>query len=462
MSENAKPAEESMTVSEATKPQKVSQRPLIFQCPHPECDKAFDRLYKLKSHYAVHESKQYPCPYCLLPFARRHDLYRHARSIHSLDRPFHCRQCFSGFSKQDQYMRHIAITKHDPSPLTEQDRQRFQIENEKLEMMKRTKLEDEDAPLHLAIVAAAKAANSAKTLDHPATSASNHTTHPPSYSATTLASTSASDSAHGYSSAETSAIVAELRSGFIGAPALVIAPTRIAPPATSQSVSNAAFTALPYDPATRLSSMASPLLNIDRNVRPRVLSSDPRMALSSMMDDNEENEHSPIDQHEISPSSHLNASSQSSAAITPTMATSSSTPLLSSQSNAPITFRNWSIRIEETTDKNQQHHRVIRIQGDIQRDIPDSLPARSPATHASSFAAEDNSRSWWAADISDPIVERITSTTLLTSTGQHLVLLSSPNSAKLSQYLSVEIAEKFLFGFPLDWKALLTRENPSN
>ncbi|XJO78716.1 hypothetical protein BDV3_003114 [Batrachochytrium dendrobatidis] len=116
-----------------------------FRCQHEGCGKVFNRVYKLKSHQAVHEGKQYSCPFCSLPFARRHDLYRHARSIHSQNRKFHCRDCFSGYEKYEQYLRHLTLSKHDRRPITDEIRHKFELETRRIELMKRLRnFDDED------------------------------------------------------------------------------------------------------------------------------------------------------------------------------------------------------------------------------------------------------------------------------------------------------------------------------
>ncbi|KAH6561772.1 hypothetical protein BASA62_009602 [Batrachochytrium salamandrivorans] len=108
-----------------------------FVCAVEGCNKAFSRIYKLKSHQAVHEGKQHPCSFCGLQFARRHDLYRHARSIHSLSRKFHCRDCFSGYEKLEQYLRHLTLSKHDRRPITDEIRKKFELEIQRIELTKR-------------------------------------------------------------------------------------------------------------------------------------------------------------------------------------------------------------------------------------------------------------------------------------------------------------------------------------
>ncbi|RKP03938.1 hypothetical protein CXG81DRAFT_4636, partial [Caulochytrium protostelioides] len=71
------------------------------------CDAAFHHLYRLKSHMICHTTvKNHVCPLCAAAFARKHDLSRHMRALHSGRRPFSCPLCRRGFNRLDDLERH--------------------------------------------------------------------------------------------------------------------------------------------------------------------------------------------------------------------------------------------------------------------------------------------------------------------------------------------------------------------
>ncbi|KAJ2787715.1 hypothetical protein GGI15_000486 [Coemansia interrupta] len=77
-----------------------------IRCPHPSCNKSFDRRYNLKSHEKTHTNERpYPCDICDSRFSRNHDLKRH-KKIHTGARPFVCQFCGSTFARSDALSRH--------------------------------------------------------------------------------------------------------------------------------------------------------------------------------------------------------------------------------------------------------------------------------------------------------------------------------------------------------------------
>lgn len=82
----------------------------VIVCPWPECNKIFNRVYNLKSHYKTHElnpERPFVCGTCRQAFARNHDLKRHQRS-HADMRPYTCETCNKSFTRSDALHRHQA------------------------------------------------------------------------------------------------------------------------------------------------------------------------------------------------------------------------------------------------------------------------------------------------------------------------------------------------------------------
>ncbi|KAJ3039759.1 hypothetical protein HDV00_011886 [Rhizophlyctis rosea] len=84
-----------------------------FKCTLPGCTKEFTRKYNLASHIRCHSGERpFVCPHCTqteVSFARKHDLRRHIKSLHSEMRPHRCTHCNLSFSRSDALKRHLAI-----------------------------------------------------------------------------------------------------------------------------------------------------------------------------------------------------------------------------------------------------------------------------------------------------------------------------------------------------------------
>ncbi|KAJ3273885.1 hypothetical protein HK104_004215 [Borealophlyctis nickersoniae] len=85
----------------------------MFKCTLPGCTKEFTRKYNLASHIRCHSGERpFVCPHCTtteVSFARKHDLRRHIKSLHSEMRPHRCTHCNLSFSRSDALKRHLAI-----------------------------------------------------------------------------------------------------------------------------------------------------------------------------------------------------------------------------------------------------------------------------------------------------------------------------------------------------------------
>ncbi|KAG0283940.1 hypothetical protein BGZ96_011694 [Linnemannia gamsii] len=86
-----------------------SYRPYV--CEHPDCGRAFNRLFNLRSHVRTHDpnsERPYVCEEvdCNKAFTRKHDLQRHQTSVHQGQRRYVCDTCKKSFSRQDGLRRH--------------------------------------------------------------------------------------------------------------------------------------------------------------------------------------------------------------------------------------------------------------------------------------------------------------------------------------------------------------------
>ena len=105
--------------------------PTIHKCPHPGCDKVFDKHPSLKSHIKIHSSdRPFVCSVCDMRFSRNHDLKRYFlcrtpshmyssqciwyfavrhEKIHSGLRPYACPFCAKTFLRHDALNRHLKV-----------------------------------------------------------------------------------------------------------------------------------------------------------------------------------------------------------------------------------------------------------------------------------------------------------------------------------------------------------------
>ncbi|KAL1921029.1 uncharacterized protein VTP21DRAFT_11664 [Calcarisporiella thermophila] len=78
----------------------------LHPCPHPGCERTFQRAHNLRAHLRSHLTRQpFDCTTCQRTFSRKHDLHRHMR-LHTGDRPFVCGACQKGFMRSDALKRH--------------------------------------------------------------------------------------------------------------------------------------------------------------------------------------------------------------------------------------------------------------------------------------------------------------------------------------------------------------------
>lgn len=109
---NLLPAQQSSnkrTPNKRRSPSSDSYRP--FVCDHPDCGRAFNRLFNLRSHVRTHDpnsERPFICEEddCKKAFTRKHDLQRHQTSVHQGQRRYVCDTCKKSFSRQDGLRRH--------------------------------------------------------------------------------------------------------------------------------------------------------------------------------------------------------------------------------------------------------------------------------------------------------------------------------------------------------------------
>ncbi|KAJ3102866.1 hypothetical protein HDU97_000249 [Phlyctochytrium planicorne] len=79
-----------------------------FACPVPNCGKVFMKLYSMKIHMITHSTeKPHQCLFCTVSFARKHDLVRHMRTLHSQKLPLPCMLCDTVLSKIGEVQDHL-------------------------------------------------------------------------------------------------------------------------------------------------------------------------------------------------------------------------------------------------------------------------------------------------------------------------------------------------------------------
>ncbi|KAI8840639.1 hypothetical protein BJ741DRAFT_706016 [Chytriomyces cf. hyalinus JEL632] len=79
-----------------------------YPCPFFECAKAFKTAWHRSSHMKLHTTtRDFPCSQCAMTFARRHDVLRHERTVHSRAtvKDITCR-CGKTFGRIDSLRRH--------------------------------------------------------------------------------------------------------------------------------------------------------------------------------------------------------------------------------------------------------------------------------------------------------------------------------------------------------------------
>ncbi|KAG0196770.1 hypothetical protein BGX28_009782 [Mortierella sp. GBA30] len=104
------------STEEACRIESCSDDPKAKDCFRCEiCGKDFTRAFNLRSHRSTHSGvKPFSCTHfddkgepCNRPFARRHDLERHVRSIHSKEKLFKCKTCGRECGRNDAFKRHL-------------------------------------------------------------------------------------------------------------------------------------------------------------------------------------------------------------------------------------------------------------------------------------------------------------------------------------------------------------------
>ncbi|KAJ3057518.1 hypothetical protein HK097_004040 [Rhizophlyctis rosea] len=107
------PIENGLLAAPQSAPTKPRGAKKTFKCTLPGCTKEFTRKYNLASHIRCHSGERpFICPHCTsteISFARKHDLRRHVKSLHSEMRPHKCTHCSLSFSRSDALKRHLAI-----------------------------------------------------------------------------------------------------------------------------------------------------------------------------------------------------------------------------------------------------------------------------------------------------------------------------------------------------------------
>ncbi|KAI9356569.1 hypothetical protein DFJ73DRAFT_230989 [Zopfochytrium polystomum] len=86
---------------------------------HASRRQVFPRQGNLTSHMFLHSARPHDCNLCSVKFARKHDLRRHMRTVHSESHcvrseshPFRCGPCNRSFYRENHYRLHLAKESH--------------------------------------------------------------------------------------------------------------------------------------------------------------------------------------------------------------------------------------------------------------------------------------------------------------------------------------------------------------
>ena len=82
-----------------------------FKCGYEGCDRSYTRKSNLQAHFVKHTSDSpYKCYMgeCAgkVAFCKQHELIRHIRCEHVLERPYHCDVCHKRFTRSDHLLNH--------------------------------------------------------------------------------------------------------------------------------------------------------------------------------------------------------------------------------------------------------------------------------------------------------------------------------------------------------------------
>ncbi|RKO89469.1 hypothetical protein BDK51DRAFT_27934 [Blyttiomyces helicus] len=79
------------------------------RCPYEGCTKSFATIQALRSHWRCHGERTFECEACSATFRRKHDLLRHIRSLHVVDKPHQCEACDRSYARADGLRRHREV-----------------------------------------------------------------------------------------------------------------------------------------------------------------------------------------------------------------------------------------------------------------------------------------------------------------------------------------------------------------
>ncbi|ORY53745.1 hypothetical protein BCR33DRAFT_711106 [Rhizoclosmatium globosum] len=89
-----------------------------FHCDWEGCGRYFKTAWHLQSHMRHHTNlRSFGCTDCTLSFTRKHDLLRHARTVHAgkdSEPQYSCKACLKKFGRVDSLKRHLRLCKELP------------------------------------------------------------------------------------------------------------------------------------------------------------------------------------------------------------------------------------------------------------------------------------------------------------------------------------------------------------